>query len=198
MRRTRNVGTSTRTCKIINRSPRDTGTHWLLIGNPGCQSNEVKIYDSAFDNIPYLEEQVISSLVDTNEREIDMKVMDVQQQTNGNDCGLFAIANAVTLCLGLNPCQYNYKAREMRGHLMQCLEKKELKMFPVHSKRKLRKSSGVKKVHTTELYCICRMPDTHTLYVYCDKCGREFHPACISMSDEEAMNSSSVFCPYCK
>ena len=103
--------------QIINRSPRDTGTHWLLIGNPGCQSNEVKIYDSAFDNIPYLEEQVISSLVDTNEREIDMKVMDVQQQTNGNDCGLFAIANAVTLCLGLNPCQYNYKAREMRGHL---------------------------------------------------------------------------------
>ena len=91
-----------------------------------------------------------------------------------------------------------YEYSEYWSTLMQCLEKKELKMFPVHSKRKLRKSSGVKKVHTTELYCICRMPDTHTLYVYCDKCGREFHPACISMSDEEAMNSSSVFCPYCK
>ena len=166
--------------QIINRSPRDMGTHWLVITNLGCQSNEVRIFDSAFDNIPYLEEQVIAKLINTKENEL------VMQQTNGNDCGLFAIANAITLCLGLNPCDLNYKVREMRGHLIKCLENKELKMFPVHGRRQLRKKTGVKKVLTTELFCICKMPDTHTLYVYCDQCGREYHPVCIGMSDEEA------------
>ena len=55
-------------------------------------------------------------------------------------------SNAITLCLGLNPCDFNYKVREMRGHLIKCLENKELKMFPVHGRRQLRKKTGVKKV----------------------------------------------------
>ena len=126
--------------QIINRLPRYMGTHWLVITNPGCQSNEVRIFDSAFDNIPYLVEQVIARLINTKENELVMHIMDCQQQTNGNDCGLFAIANAVTLCLGLNPCDFNYKVQEMRGHLIKCLENKELKMFPAHRRRKLRKN----------------------------------------------------------
>ena len=83
----------------------------------------------------------IQRLINTKENELVMHIMDCHQQTNGNDCGLFAIANAITLCLGLNPCDFNYKVREMRGHLIKCLENKELKMFPVHGRRQLRKKN---------------------------------------------------------
>ena len=186
--------------QIINRLPINQGTHWLVLSNPGCQSNEVKIFDSAFDDIPYLEEQVIASIVDTKASDLQMLMMDVQRQTNGNDCGLFSIANAITLCLGLNPCDFNYRIPLMRSHLMKCLENREMKMFPltVQGSRKRKKKSCIKSTITTDLFCVCRMPDTHTMYVYCDECGIEFHPACIDLTDDEAKVMDSVYCLECK
>uniref|UniRef100_A0A1B8XXA1 Ubiquitin-like protease family profile domain-containing protein n=1 Tax=Xenopus tropicalis TaxID=8364 RepID=A0A1B8XXA1_XENTR len=61
-----------------------------------------------------------------------IKVLDVDQQPNGYDCGVYAIANAYEFLSNGNPiCKYNHK--EMRSHLIRCLESGEISAFPKRS-----------------------------------------------------------------
>ena len=43
--------------------------------------------------------------------------MNTQIQEGGNDCGLFAIATATTLCQGEDPVDLEYQQSSMRSHL---------------------------------------------------------------------------------
>ena len=61
-----------------------------------------------------------------------MKYVDVQMQSEHNDGGIFAIANATTLSLGEQPGNYILEQGAMRRHLIKCLEKGTFDMFPVH------------------------------------------------------------------
>lgn len=54
----------------------------------------------------------------------------VQQQDNCNDCGIFAIANAIALFKSYNPQKIIYNASEMRNHLKKILNTNKLEMFP--------------------------------------------------------------------
>ena len=56
--------------QIINRSPNNQGTHWLVLSKPARWS---EVYDSVFDDIPYLEEQVIANIVDIKDSELQMQ-----------------------------------------------------------------------------------------------------------------------------
>lgn len=40
--------------QIINRSPQNGGSHWLVVSNYNCKNNEVKICDSAFEDLPII------------------------------------------------------------------------------------------------------------------------------------------------
>jgi len=60
--------------------------------------------------------------------------MDVALQTNGNDCGLNAIANAIAEASGIDPCTQDYNTELMRGYLIACLEKQYLKPFPCNTR----------------------------------------------------------------
>lgn len=61
-----------------------------------------------------------------------LKILENQQQNNGYDCGLFAIANLVEFCF--NDATYSYKnefvLNKMREHLIHCLERGEFSKFP--------------------------------------------------------------------
>jgi Ulp1 family protease len=63
---------------------------------------------------------------------VPLKILENQQQNNGYDCGLFAIANLVEFCF--NDATYNYKnefvLNKMRKHLIHCLERGEFSKFP--------------------------------------------------------------------
>jgi Ulp1 family protease len=54
-----------------------------------------------------------------------VKLPEVQQQTNGFDCGVYAIANLVEFC---SKGSFNFKRKTnfienyMRSHLISCLE----------------------------------------------------------------------------
>jgi hypothetical protein len=60
-----------------------------------------------------------------------------QQQTNSQDCGLFAIAFAVDLVEGFNPCGIQYDESLMREHLASCIRAEHILPFP----RRLKKST---------------------------------------------------------
>lgn len=66
----------------------------------------------------------------------------VQQQDNGVDCGVFAIAYATTLALGEDPIQQVYSTTEMRSHLRNIFETRKLSLFPA-KKRRGRAKKGI-------------------------------------------------------
>ena len=56
----------------------------------------------------------------------------VQQQQGGTDCGLFAIAYALSLASGEDPTRIKFKQEEMRQqHLIDCLQADTMVPFPV-------------------------------------------------------------------
>ncbi|CAH3191515.1 unnamed protein product, partial [Porites evermanni] len=54
----------------------------------------------------------------------------VQKQKGYNDCALFAITFATTLCHGGDPTTKRYDQRAMRPHLVDCLESSRMTEFP--------------------------------------------------------------------
>ena len=49
--------------------------------------------------------------------------MNIQQQTNAYDCGIYAIACATELALGFDPVLCSWDCEHMREHLLNCLER---------------------------------------------------------------------------
>ena len=60
----------------------------------------------------------------------------VQKQCGGDDCGLFAIANAVQLAKKQNPTEVNFYQYVMRAHLISCFEKGKMTTFPIQRSQK--------------------------------------------------------------
>ena len=54
-----------------------------------------------------------------------------QQQNNGFDCGVFAIANATALALGKNPVGLLFDMTKSREHLVKCLKNRKMEHFPL-------------------------------------------------------------------
>lgn len=60
--------------------------------------------------------------------------VDVQCQSGGSDCGLFAIAFALMLCQREDPRTVSFLQSSMRGHLVQCFEQEVIGDFPHSTK----------------------------------------------------------------
>ena len=72
----------------------------------------------------------IAALLATRSKTIKLSFVDVQKQSGGYDCGLFALAFA-TLVNGINPERSLYNQKNMRKHLLECLKHKKMELFPV-------------------------------------------------------------------
>ena len=69
--------------QVINRSPNDGGSHWLTVSNINCLENTVKVYDSAYGDLPHEEEMIAASLVSTTSNDLRVLFPNVALQTNG-------------------------------------------------------------------------------------------------------------------
>ena len=102
--------------------------HWVCVSSIGCTPGIVKLYDSLYhDIIEEVTEQVKSLMADSY---IGLVNVAVQQQLNGSDCGVFAVAFSTCLVYGFDPQDYTFDIPKMRPHLCQCLRMGELTMFP--------------------------------------------------------------------
>ncbi len=59
----------------------------------------------------------------------------VQQQIGGDDCGLFALAFATSLCYKDVPSLIFYDQISLRNHYVKCIEDNEIQPFPSKPKR---------------------------------------------------------------
>ena len=111
--------------QIIHHESRN---HWLTISTLDTDELFINVYDSLFRELsPNTEQQQYS--------QINAQFIDVQCQNGSNDCGLFSIAFATTLCFGKQPENIHYNQSLMRSHLLNCIEKGIMEEFPtVHLK----------------------------------------------------------------
>ena len=95
-----------------------------------CQDPSVNVYDSMFHKCsPHIQQQ-IACILATKYPHIKANFFNVNHQSGSNDCGLFAVAFAVSLCHGLQPSKFCFEQPKMRCHLIQCLEKGKNGTFP--------------------------------------------------------------------
>ena len=75
------------------------GNHWITISSVGCNPGTINVYDSMNCNklTSNLKGIVADLLHMTN------KYKKMQYQISGNDCGLFAVAPACSICNGYDP-----------------------------------------------------------------------------------------------
>ena len=59
-----------------------------------------------------------------------IQVMDIQTQSGGDDCGLFAIAISFVLCCGKDPCETEFRQDDMWNYLVSFFCIGKLSHFP--------------------------------------------------------------------
>lgn len=114
---------------------------------------------------------------------LKVQKMSVQQQKGVIDCGLFAIAFAVEVCLGKNPEYFQFDQPKMRTHLYNCLTEGKMIQFPkVNGPESLPRPG--RTVYNIKLYCYCRMPEEFdSNMVQCDFCHCWYHFRCVGKSN---------------
>ena len=172
--------------------------HWVTISTIGTVHPEVMVYDSAYSTLPMLARAQIASLLATQQPTIKVKFMDVQMQSGTSDCGLFAIAYATALSLGLPPGMFQFEQSQMRSHLQNCLEKGKMMMFSVRHTRGA--ANRVKSTDQFKVYCTCRMPDLpDTHWIQCSNCREWFHVASCVRVPKQALDPQVAWrCNSCK
>ena len=177
--------------QIVNRTTmKGEASHWLMLSTLDCKARkEVQLYDSAYESVSFDTQKVICNLIKYGQPprqndNISLLVMDTEMQGKGMEdtCGLYAIANALSLALGIDPTEISYDERAMREHLFNHLEEEFLTMFP-HSFRSSVHKKGVKKKSILPVFCSCKRPE-NGFYFECSGCKIWFHPECQNMAQE--------------
>jgi Ulp1 family protease len=169
----------------------DGNNHWTTSLQSPKEPDTVYYVDSLGDNIKHLKLNIqiqLSQIYHNNQDVINVKVPRCQQQPNGNDCGLFAIANAVEFCFNTGNVNFNYafKIDELRSHLADCLENRKFTKFPKQfSRDRASTFSGITKQISFDLRCSCRMPEFIDNMISCNnkKCKTWFHQSCIGLNN---------------
>lgn len=164
----------------------DGSNHWVLASKGFSKADQDHVYDSsAGDFSEWKSDHIVScmsSLLKTTEKEMTYVIKSCQQQGNGYDCGVFAIAFATSLANGIDPATLLYNPDTMRTHLDSCMKSGVLLPFPSTTSRiKRSRKDAVKKV---PLFCYCRKTnymltgDTVT-WIECGNCKEWFHEICV-------------------
>lgn len=176
------------------------GQHWLV---SAAVRNQIQVYDSLLPGscTPLPLRQQLATIYRRFCRGpdgiIDVQVKCTQKQQRAVDCGLFAIANAVSLASGIDPADIQYNQSLMRTHLHMCLTKGRLKMFP-HTQRKS-KWIIAERHEILSKYCICHQYKEKSEMVQCDKCQGWYHCSCVNVSASmlPQIMTNMYCCPQC-
>ncbi len=163
----------------------------------------IDVYDSA--NAKYLPSRVMdiaSYFMPVDEGDmIRFRFIHCDNPKNSDDCGVYALANIVSLLHGIDPCTVYYDTNKMREHLFQCMENKKLTMFPhLQDEENIQLSGRVVHVLDKEIFCSCKTVE-HGIYFSCTVCKQWFHPQCQGLGEmtQDQMKKKSVLkCIKCQ
>ncbi len=172
---------------------RSSPPHWFVISNKFRLNDDnsiVDIYDSMNlePNTQVIKD--ICNFINCENKSLTINVVNVQQQTNGSDCGVLAIAYATSLVFGGNPANIYYTCN-LRKHLSACLVKGLMEEFPC---RMLTRKPAYCKTFSLQLYCICRCIDDGRKMILCSSCKEWFHFDCVNVKKIPLGNWSCSKC----
>jgi len=103
--------------------------HWVC---SYYNTKNIFIYDSLnTKKLHKHHEEFLKRLFPTYDFEkYSVKFPTVQHQSNGNDCGVYAIAFAISLLFNIKPEKVKYNHSLMRSHLIKILESNVIEHFP--------------------------------------------------------------------
>ena len=160
------------------------GMHWVCVSNIGCrQKNEVRLYDSLYRGIsPFTKQQIAALLFIQDSDQIEVAIPPVDQQTNGTDCGVFAIAFATALCYKLDPTSLKFNRRAIRAHLWNSLQNGYIGIFPFDETSR----NGLQRADTIQVYCDCRLPHnpSRDQMAECACSNKWFHQNCQKIANK--------------
>lgn len=114
--------------------------------------SSMNLYADAVTQIAHLYSYLADNSV------LKIKYKSVQQQNGYTDCGLFAIAYVVEVCLGRKPEEARFDQDKMRPHLSKCLSSGRMEAFPSMvfpaEEHIPRPKGGILHV---ELFCLCKL-----------------------------------------
>ena len=108
----------------------DGGSHWFL---SFCSSGRVQICDSLKSTLNRSSMKSVYSLykhVVGEFEKVKPNFLPAHKQTDGFNCGPFAIAYAAEILHGRSSMEAIFDVRKMQNHLLICLEQKTLTPFP--------------------------------------------------------------------
>ena len=140
----------------------------------------------------------IFALLLSKEPVIKVVINLMQQQGNGVDCGVFAVAYATSLAFGENPSLCSYNVPLIRQHLVNCLEKEMMYPFPkLDSTKRVLKCKKIKLL--LSIYCSCRSVcqyEREDPMVECMRCCKWFHQKFEKIPHKVFANKAANF--FCK
>ena len=188
------ISKTTKYIQIINLG----NLHWVCASSTSTSGIRIhNIFDSLSGNrISNELKRVVAEYSMCREVNLQLKIQPVQQQNNGVDCGVFAIAFATSLAHGNDPCTAAYNVSLMRSHLIKCLQQKKMELFPTTPKRIRR---CIPKKFTVPIYCHCRLPyfENKDKMVQCSQCDEWFHFKCETIHGSKNMAKVTWQCQEC-
>ncbi len=124
--------------------------------------------------MPSTEEQLVQ-IYEPTMKEGVLKVTAVPflQQKGATDCGLFSTAAAYHSALGQGVAKISFSQDDLREHLIECLEQRELAAFPPALAPVLRNPC---KHMFVEEFCYCKRPESYdSKMIQCDGCEGWYH-----------------------
>ena len=189
----------------------DGNLHWVCTSNISFDSptdvSDINVYDSY--NHGYITKMTkwqMATFMFVELPEMDTYIKSVQQQPNGVDCGVFAIAFATALAFGDDPTRKRFNVKKMRHHLRDCLKVKRMSPFPEIAGDEVgsvKVDACKEKKCVFELFCICRMPyekpkKEDDFMAECDACKEWYHKSCLKIPDRVFKKSNSKYlCTTC-
>ena len=180
--------------------------HWIT--SVAVDKSRVYVYDSLLSEKRPLSNSTqiqLSKLYGNSLCEVKIRLPRVQQQQNGVDCGVFAIAFATEFCFAKKELSKSliFDTKLMRPHLIQCIEFGKFTPFPKRrsSVPPKRLSLSKKDVEITiSKNCKsagCDLPDLFDDMTNCDRCQKWYHNCCVGISENNSQ-SFSWSCDECQ
>ena len=168
----------------------------MCLSSIGCPSDTVNVFDSLRPSHVRLEsdvEEVIVSILFTKSLFTIFVLPDVQRQSTGVNCGLFALAFAYEVRNNKDPKAITFHESKMRQrqYFLTCLEKGPFLSAQRKTQVRHRTLEGAINV-----FCSCRLPDSDDKMLQCDSCEEWYHFTCIEGADQLSQNTT-WHCPVC-
>ncbi len=107
------------------------------------------------------------------------RYVNIQVQTGTRDCGLFAIANALSIVNGEDPSKKMFDQKTMLRDLVRNIDNGVLRSFNGCKVTRKRCNASCNDV-TIKVYCHCRRLEEGEM-IECSKCHERYHRECCNV-----------------